>query len=213
MTLFLDSANLEEARQAAALGFVRGATTNPALLARAGHKDAFEAMRSLTQILPGIVFYQLMGHSLEEMRQEADRFTGLGPNLGLKIPATLLGCRFTAEISPKATVAVTGVFSPAQAYLAAEAGAHYIIPYVNRMTRFVGDGPGIVTRLAMAVEGSVCEVLAAGIKTPAEAMETLFAGADHLSLPWEVITGMAENSLTDKAMQDFEAAWAASQPH
>jgi transaldolase len=212
MTLFLDSAQLEEARKAAALGFVRGATTNPALLARAGHKDAFEAMRALAHILPGIVFYQVMGHSLEEMREEADRFMAIGANLGLKIPGTLLGCQFAAEVASHVTVAVTGVFSPGQAYLAAEAGAHYIIPYVNRMTRFVGDGPAIVTRLAMAVEGSACEVLAAGIKTPAEAMDTLFAGADHLSLPWDVIVGMAENALTEKAMVDFEAAWSASQP-
>jgi transaldolase len=211
MTLFLDSAQLEEARNAAALGFVRGATTNPALLAKAGHKDTQAAMKALTQVLPGTVFYQVMGHTLDEMHSEAERFIAIAPNLGLKIPATLLGCQFAARISPQVTVAVTGVFSPGQAYLAAEAGAHYIIPYVNRLTRFVGDGPGVVSQLAMAVEGSPCEVLAAGIKTPAEAMDTLFAGADHLSLPWEVIVGMADNALTEKAMLDFEAAWSASQ--
>jgi len=208
MALFLDSANLDDARRASALGFVVGATTNPALLARAGHTDAFLALQALCPLFPGSVFYQLLAHTPQAMRAEADPFLALAENLGLKVPCTVEGLTFTAQISGKATVAVTGVFTPGQAYLAAQAGAQYVIPYVNRVTRFTGDGPGLIDQMADVLDPTDCEILAAGIKSPAEAIDTLLAGAHHLSLPLEVILGMAENALTEKAVADFEAAWA-----
>jgi transaldolase len=207
MALFLDSADLDEAREAASYGFVVGCTTNPTLLARAGHKDAYPVLGTLCGLFEGTVFYQLMGHGLEEMRAEARRFMALGSNLGLKIPCTLTGLRFAAEIAPEATVAITAVFSPSQAYLCAQAGAHYAIPYVNRVTRATGDGPDVVAAMAELLVTEECEILAAGIKSPAEAVQTLLAGADHVSLPLDVIRGMAENALTEKAIADFEASW------
>jgi len=208
MALFLDSANLDEAREAASYGFVIGCTTNPTLLARAGHKDPLPALETLCGLFKGTVFHQVMGHSLEEMGAEARRFMKLGANLGLKIPCTLTGLRFAAEISPEVTVGMTGVFSPSQAYLSAQAGAHYAIPYVNRVTRLTGDGPGLVAAMAEVLAAEECKILAAGIKSPAEAVETLLAGAVHVSLPLDVIRAMAENALTEKAIADFEASWA-----
>jgi transaldolase len=103
---------------------------------------------------------------------------------------------------------VTGVFTPGQAYLSAQAGARYVIPYVNRVSRFTGDGPGLVEAMADVLAPTSTEILAAGIKTPAEAVDTLRAGAHHVSLPLEVIHGLAENPLTERAVADFEAAWA-----
>ena len=209
MALFLDSARLEDARRASALGFVIGATTNPALLARAGHTDALAAMKELCPLFPGSVFYQLLAHSPSAMQAEAESFLSLADNLGLKVPCTAEGLAFTAQVSERATVAVTGVFTPGQAYLAAQAGADYVIPYVNRVTRFTGDGPGLIGQIAAILDPTDCEILAAGIKSPSEAVDTLLAGAQHVSLPLDVILGMAENPLTEKAVADFEAAWAA----
>jgi len=208
MTLFLDSASLDDARRASSLGFVVGATTNPGLLARAGHTDALEALKALCPMFPGTVFYQLLGHTLEEMQAESAPFVSLAENLGLKVPCTVNGLAFTAQVSARVSVAVTGVFTPAQAYLAAQAGAEYVIPYVNRVTRLTGDGPGLVGQMAVLLDPTECEILAAGIKSGAEAVDTLLAGAHHVSLPLDVILAMAENPLTEKAVADFEAAWA-----
>ncbi len=143
------------------------------------------------------------------MQAESIPFLSLAENLGLKVPCTVNGLAFTAQVSARVTVAVTGVFTPAQAYLAAQAGAEYVIPYVNRVTRATGDGPGLVAQLAAILDPTECEILAAGIKSAAEAVDTLLAGAQHVSLPLDVIVAMAENPLTEKAVADFEAAWAA----
>jgi transaldolase len=143
------------------------------------------------------------------MRPEGDRFLEIAPNLGLKIPCTLEGLRFAAEARGRAKIAITGVFTPGQAYLAAQAGADYVIAYVNRVTRFTGDGPGLIGDIVEILEPTACEVLAAGIKSAAEAVDVLLAGAQHISLPLEVIQAMAENPLTQRAVEEFEAAWTA----
>ncbi len=209
MTLYLDSADLQEAQQAADLRFVSGCTTNPALLARAGHRDPIPVIRALADLFSGTVFYQMMEKTAEAMAREAPPFLELGSNVGLKVPATLEGFIFAAEFSPRATVAMTGVFAPSQALLAAEAGAHFAIPYINRLTRFVGNGPGVVADMAAAIEGTACALLVAGIKTPAEAVEARLAGAEHLSLPLDVLKAMADNILTADAISDFDGTWQA----
>lgn len=206
MSIFIDSAVLNDARQAAALGFVTGATTNPALLVKAGHADFPAALKELCGILHGTVFYQLTTHSLPEMRDEFNHIRAAGPNLGLKIPCTLIGLQFSAEVSREVVVAVTSVFHPSQAYLAAQTGARYVIPYVNRLTRLVGNGPAQVAEVVEVLTSTPCEVLAAGIKSPAEAVETVLAGAHHISVPLDVIVGMAENALSQQAIAEFDAA-------
>jgi transaldolase len=207
MTLYLDSADLEEARLASRLGFVSGCTTNPTLLAKAGHGRPIEAIRQLASIFNGTVFYQVMAANAEAMAVEAPPLLDLGQNVGLKVPATLEGFKFAAGFSSRAVVAVTGVFAPSQALLAAEAGAQFAIPYINRLTRFVGDGAAVVGEIGAVLDGSACALLVAGIKSPAEAVAARLAGADHLSLPLEVIKAMADNALTALALREFEAAW------
>jgi len=207
MTLYLDSADLEEARLASSLGIVSGCTTNPTLLARAGHVRPIEALRQLANLFSGTVFYQVMAADAERMAQEAPPFLDLGQNVGLKVPATLEGFKFAAGYSSRATVAMTGVFSPSQALLAAEAGAQFAIPYINRLTRFVGDGAAVVGEIGAVLDGTACALLVAGIKSPAEAVAARLAGADHLSLPLEVIKAMADNALTTLAIREFESAW------
>ena len=204
MSLFLDSAKFEDVETASALGFVIGATTNPALLSKAGHKDPIAAMKKICKLLPGPVFHQLTERTVEGMRKEAKPFIGLAPNLGLKIMATLEGMQFTAEVTKEVAVAVTGVFSPSQAYLAAVAKADYVIPYVNRLTRYTGGGEAVIGEMAGVLFPTDTDLLAAGIKTPAEAIETLLAGADHVSLPLDVIEAMASNDLTLEAFANFD---------
>lgn len=204
MSLFVDTADISEAEEAASLGFVIGATTNPKLLASAGHEDPGAAVGKICASLEGPVFYQLLEHDLQGMRAEIERVKKIAPNLGLKIPCTLAGLQIAAEVGAELVVAMTAVFSPSQAYLAGEAEADYIIPYVNRLTRLTGDGPAIVARMADAILYSETQILAAGIKSPKEAVDTLLAGAQNLSLPLEVIQAMAQDQLSDEAIAEFD---------
>ncbi len=213
MTLFLDSALVEEAREAAALGFVRGATTNPTLMAAAQAPPA-NVIAMLCDILPGTVFVQVTGTTIAEREREAREFVQLRPGrVGIKIPCRLEDVALASRLASEGhTVALTAVFAPAQCYLACEAGVGYVIPYVNRTTRLLGDGPGLVGELRSLIDalGSPTEILAASVRTPAEAVATLAAGAHHLTLPLAVIRAMAAHPLSEDAIAEFARAGRAS---
>lgn len=101
---------------------------------------------------------------------------------------------------------MTALFSPAQAYLAREAGARYLISYLSRSTRLLGDGVALVGAIAAVLGNSSTELVAASIKSPAEAVAALSAGADHLAVPFEVIKRMSRHSLTQQAIEEFDLA-------
>ena len=206
MAIYLDSADPADAQRASELGFVYGITTNPALFAKAEFADPKESMKTLAEWMQGPVFYQLRTQEIENMRAEANEYLALAPNLGIKIMCSLPGLKVAAEISPERLVAVTGVFTPAQVYLASQAGAQFVIPYVNRITRFIGDGPSVVGQMADVLFNTPCEILAASIKSPEEAIETLLAGAHHVSVPLRIIERMAQSELTDQAKEAFDQA-------
>jgi len=214
MALFLDSALVKDARRAAALGFVWGVTTNPALIAQVDRPPA-EIIVELCDLLPGTVFYQLVAPTLEERKAEALRVVEINPvKIGVKIPCTTENLSLLAYLTDQGiTCAVTAVFGAHQAYLACEAGAQYVVPYVNRSTRLQGDGINLVNEIRAVVMAADTgtEVLAASIKTPGEAVEALIAGAHHLSLPLDLIMAMGEHSLSQQAIVDFNRAVKRSQ--
>jgi transaldolase len=237
VAIYLDSADPQDARQAMALGFVRGITTNPSLLAKV-KRPPVEVLRELCHVCPGNVFYQLAAATVSERREEAERILllneelrhedaqaydawqrelaqGRDPHLtslgrvGLKIPACTENMALVAEFTDRdAKVAVTAMFSLAQAYLACEAGATYVLPYVNRTTRLRGDGIAFVRALAQVCEavGRGTEVLAASIKSPQEAVQTLLAGAHHISAPLTILLAMGHDPLSEQAVADFARA-------
>jgi transaldolase len=100
---------------------------------------------------------------------------------------------------------VTTIFSPAQAYLAREAGARYLIPYMNRSTRLMGDGADLIASMAQVVDGGTTAILAASIKSSVEAIAALNAGAHHLTLPLQVIKEMAYHPLSEQAIEQFSS--------
>ena len=203
MALYLDSADVEEARLAAELGFVAGVTTNPAIMAKAG-RPAEEVVADLCAILPGTIFHQVISRPGSTLGAEIERFRAISAQVAFKIPCTLGYLQVVHGLAQHGLiVAVTAVYNAAQAYTAAQAGARYVIPYVNRATRLCGDGPALVAEIAGVLDGSLCEILAASIKSPAEAVDTLLAGAEHLTLPWEVLAAMAEHRLTELALEEF----------
>jgi transaldolase len=203
MALYLDSALVTEAQYALDLGWVSGITTNPTLLAKSD-LSLVDTLRELVTTFPSEIFYQLTASDLEGMFKEAHKAHAiLGEHTVLKIPATLVGFQAVARLSPEMPCAVTAIFSPAQAVVAAEAGARYAICYVNRATRLLGDGLALVGGMAKMLSSTQTEILAASIKSPEEAIATLQAGAHHLTLPLKVLRTLAEHELTEKTVVEF----------
>ncbi len=208
MAIFVDSAVVDEVREAIETGLVAGVTTNPILVARVG-RPAYDIIVDMCSISPGPVFHQLAGNTPEAMEAEARRFLDISPEqIVFKITATLESLKVAARLSRRARCAITGVFSPAQGYLAVEAGAKYVIPYVSRATRLMGDGIALVNALSevVAASGRDAEVLAASLKTPDEVVASLNAGARHVTLPFSIIKDMAEHPLSLAAIEEFARA-------
>ncbi len=208
MTLHLDSANVEEARRAWNSRLVVGVTTNPALVAKAG-RPALDIIRDLTRIGQWPVFHQLTGQTSKALLEEAKRATVIDPGkVVLKIMMSLPNLELVANSSDDFMWAVTGIASAAQGLLAMEAGADFVIPYVDRITRSGGDGIRTVAELAGlkdAVEDSG-SILAASLKSPQQVVDVMLAGADFVTIPWELIEEMARHPVTDAADEDFRKA-------
>lgn len=210
MSLLLDSALLEDARASAALGLAQmGITTNPILMAKTG-QPAEVIIPALCDIHPGIIFHQLAGKTVAEREAEAWRMLALRPGrIGLKIACTLENLAMAKRFADQGVVtAMTTIFSAAQVYLAMQAGADLIFPYVNRSTRLLGDGLALIRQMRAVVdaEGGDLEIAAASIKTPEEAVETMLAGAHHLTLPLAVIQAMGHHPLSLDTIAEFDAA-------
>lgn len=204
MALFLDSASVEEIQRAVELGFVWGATTNPALIAQTG-RDPVDVIADLCELLPGTVFYQLSAPTMSKREAEALRIVDIDPaKVGLSALCTTENLGLVASLTDEGiTCGVAAVFSPNQAYLACEAGAHFILPYVDRSTRLQGDGPGLVSAVLAVIEAAdtATEILATDINTPAEVTETVLAGAHHLSLALDLILSLGEHPLSRQVIE------------
>ena len=207
MALYLDSASPEDVRRAAKLGFVAGVTTNPKLLARAG-RPAEELVPELCDALgKGVVFYQLTSRTVEEREAEAYHMANLRPGcIGLKIPCTTENLSLLPRLAREGLIcAVTAVFSAHQTLLACEVGADYVIPYVNRATRQLGDGVALVEEMATAVEasGAGTEILAASFRDLTEVVGAMGAGAHHVTLSLELLEALGDHPLSEQAIEEF----------
>jgi len=203
MQLLLDSAILDEARQAAGWGWVSGATTNPTLLAKSAIPPA-ETLRELSHLLKGQIFYQLTGATVEAMKEEAKLAEEiLGSQLVLKIPATTLGFQASAALSGKYTVAITSLYTVAQALAANASGARYALYYHNRAKRLLPDGADLARRLVHALAGTDTLVVAASLKSADELVESRMAGVPILSAPLHVLAALPNNDLSDAAVDEF----------
>jgi transaldolase len=203
MAIYIDSAMVEEVKAARSLGWVRGVTTNPVLLAKAGG-EARDVLSKLAHLNVGSLFYQLVSPTMDEMVEEMQLAANVvGPSLVLKVPPTENGFRFVAQCRDY-PCCVTAVFSPAQALIASEVKAGYVAVYVNRATRLMGDGLKLVRNVAEILKHSNTEIIAASLKSPEEACASLSAGAHHLTLPYEVLTNFIVHPLTEQTLAEFQ---------
>jgi transaldolase len=207
MALYSDFASPEDVYPASTLGFVAGVTTNPKLLARFG-RPAGELVPELCDALGrGVVFYQLASPTVEERETEAYHMANLRPGrIGLKIPCTTENLALLSRLKREGFVcAVIAVFSAHQTLLACEVGADFVIPYVNRATRQLGDGIALVEDIATTVEatGAATEVLAAGFRDLAEVVEATRAGAHHATISLELLEALGDHPLSEQAIEEF----------
>jgi transaldolase len=204
MALLIDSAKIDEVKQAVELGFVSGVTTNPTLMAQVKAR-AQDVIADLCRISPGPVFYQLTRDTPDNQEREGREFSDVcREKVVLKIPCTTPNLGLMARLSEEIPCAATAVYSAYQALAAVEAGAAYLIPYVNRATRLLGDGCKLVSEIRAVVPD--VRILAASIKSPDEAVAALRAGASDLTLPLEILLQLGNHPLSDKAIAEFAAA-------
>lgn len=209
MAILLDSASLDDAAAAAKLGFVRGITTNPALMARETKEPLAQLARLLEAFPAGPICYQPTRSTYAEMNDQARAAAALAPDrVVAKLPATLEAVTLAVELGKDGIrSALTAVYSPAQALLAHEAGCVWIIPYVDRATRHSAGAVVVEQAAILHEQGSATRILAASLKTPAQVTECLLDGAHDVTAPLDVIRALAAHPLTESAVREFAAHW------
>ena len=203
MSIFIDTADIEQAKAAKESGWVHGITTNPILLSSTG-SSASDTLRQLAELNSGLLFYQILSTGKENMMKEAHLAKEIaGDQLVLKLPPTKQGFQIIPYLPPEVTCCVTAVYSVAQALVARESGVGYIAVYVGRATKLLGDGLSLITEISRVLQGSQTQLLAASLKSPMEASSAILAGADHLTLPFNVLNTLTYHEHSEEAVKDF----------
>jgi transaldolase len=210
---FIDTANLDEIKDAFDLGVLDGVTTNPSLIAKEGiaGRDAFtNHIRKICEIAQGPVSAEGVCCDLDGMLREARELSTIDPNVVVKIPMTTVGLRAVKTLSGEGVQTnVTLVFSPLQALLAAKAGATYISPFVGRLDDISQDGMGLVREILDIFSNYLfeTEVIVASVRNPLHVLAAARLGADIATIPYKVIEQLARHPLTDLGIEKFLQDW------
>lgn len=210
MKFFIDTANLDEIREAAEMGLIDGVTTNPSLVAKEGNVDFKEHIAKICALVDGDVSAEVTALDTEGMLREGRELAKIAPNVVIKCPLTLDGLKATRAFREEGTkVNVTLCFSAAQALLAAKAGATYISPFIGRLDDISTDGMKLIEDIVRIYDnyGYATEVLAASIRHPMHIVQSALAGADVATIPFKVIKQLVNHPLTDKGLESFLSDW------
>lgn len=210
MKFFLDTANLDEIREAAAFGIADGVTTNPSLIAKEGDVEFKEHIAAICQIVDGPVSAECTSEDTEGMLREGREYSKIASNVVIKCPLTRAGLRATHQLSSEGIkVNVTLCFSAGQAILAAKAGASFISPFLGRLDDIGADGLQLLRHIIEIYRNYEwkTEVLAASLRHPIHVIEAARMGADIATMPFKVIDQLFNHPLTDKGQAQFLADW------
>ncbi|HHX28576.1 MAG TPA: fructose-6-phosphate aldolase [Firmicutes bacterium] len=210
MQLFLDTANIEEIKEAAGWGVISGVTTNPSLIAKE-RRDFRTVVKEITDIVPGPISAEVLSEKAEDMIPEARELSKIAPNVVIKIPMTKEGLKAVKVLSKEGVKTnVTLVFSASQGLLACLAGATYISPFLGRLDDVSNEGMEVVTDLVMMIEnyGFPTKVIAASIRHPMHVVEAARASAHIATVPFKVLEQMLRHPLTDIGIKRFQDDWA-----
>lgn len=210
MKFFIDTANLDEIKEANELGLIDGVTTNPSLVAKEGDIDFKEHIAKICSLVEGDVSAEVTALDTEGMLSEGRELAKIAPNVVIKVPLTLDGLKACRTFRAEGTkVNVTLCFSAAQALLAAKAGASYISPFIGRLDDTAQDGMELIRNIVQIYDnyGFATEVLAASIRHPVHIVDCALAGADVATIPFKVIQQLVKHPLTDKGLEGFLNDW------
>lgn len=211
MKFFLDTANMDEIRDAASYGVLDGVTTNPTLVAKEGEQKGFkELVREICEIVNGPVSAEVLSTDIERMLDEARELADIHPHVVVKMPLTEDGIKATKKVTDEGIrVNVTLIFSPSQALLAAKAGAAYVSPFVGRLDDVSNIGMDIVKDIVQIYKNYdySTEVLVASVRHPVHVVESAKAGAHIATMPYKVFQQLVRHPLTDVGLERFLADW------
>ncbi len=205
MKIFLDTANLDELRKGAAWGIVDGVTTNPTLIAREG-KPIEEQIAQICEIVDGDISAEVVATEYEGMVREGKALAKIHPNVVVKLPLIREGIRACKTLSGEGIrTNVTLCFTPAQALLAAKAGAYIISPFVGRLDDIGQVGMDLIRSIMVIYEnyGFSTQVLAASLRSPLHIVEAAEAGAHIGTMPFKTLDMLFNHPLTDKGLEQF----------
>ena len=206
MKIFIDTANLNEIRKAKALGLVDGVTTNPTLLSKEG-EETETLIRKISKEVKGPVNVEVTGTMAEEIVKEARMMAAWGDEIVIKIPITPEGLKAVKSLSSEGIrTNVTLLFSPAQAILAAKAGATYICPFLGRLDDIGFNGLDLIQQIRGIYDNYddiKTQIIVASVRNPIHVIEAGLIGAEIVTVPPAIIEQMAKHPLTDKGIAQF----------
>jgi transaldolase len=209
MKLFIDTANINEIREAAALGIIDGVTTNPTLIAKEG-KDFISVVKEICSIVDGPISAEVVSLKADEMAREARQLAGLHKNIVIKIPITAEGLKATKILSKEGIrTNLTLCFSPTQALLAAKAGATYVSPFIGRLDDISEIGMDLIRdiRQIFANYGFKTQIIVASVRNPLHVLDAAKTGADIATVPYGVLMALVKHPLTDIGIERFLKDW------
>ena len=209
MKFFIDTANVDEIREAASLGVLDGVTTNPSLIAREG-RDFFAVLREIVSIVNGPISAEVTATEKDAMVAEGKELAAIHPNIVVKLPLILEGikaCKALTDDGIKTNV--TLCFSPNQALLAAKAGATYVSPFIGRLDDISHEGMELIRQIRVIYDnyGFDTQILAASIRHPLHVVDAALAGSDVATIPFKVVMQLLKHPLTDAGQAKFLADW------
>jgi len=209
MIFFLDTANIDEIREANSWGVIAGVTTNPSLIAREG-RDFREVVNEICSIVDGPISAEVISMDAEGMIREAEEIAAWHPNIVIKVPMIPEGLKATKVLSEKGIKTnLTLIFSASQALLAARAGATYVSPFIGRLDDISTDGMDLIRDIAeiFAVHDIESQIIAASVRHPIHVIEAARAGAHIATVPFKVLQQLCKHPLTDQGIERFLADW------
>ena len=208
MKFFIDTANVDEIREAGAMGFICGVTTNPSLIAKEG-RNFNEVIKEITEIVDGPVSGEVKAttEKAEDMVAEGREIAAIHPNMVVKIPMTAEGLKAVKILSAEGIKTnVTLVFTANQALLAARAGASYVSPFLGRLDDISTDGTELICDIVQIFDNYpeiTTEIICASTRHPLHITDCAKAGADIATVPYKVLMQMVRHPLTDEGIDKF----------
>lgn len=210
MLFFVDTANIDEIREANELGILAGVTTNPSLVAKEANVSFHDRLREITDVVKGSVSAEVISLKAEEMIEEGKELAKIAPNITVKIPMTsdgLKAVRALTDLGIKTNV--TLIFNANQALLAARAGATYVSPFLGRLDDIGHNGLDLISEVKQIfdIHGLDTQIIAASIRHPQHVTEAALRGAHIGTMPLKVIHALTKHPLTDKGIEQSLADW------